>query len=57
MPSLPRNGYFQFCDPAAYASIMKLVFNSDQEIRPHQTHVLGFGAFGTIVAWKYCCDD
>ncbi|HLP70231.1 MAG TPA: GAD-like domain-containing protein [Rhizobium sp.] len=46
------NGYFQFCDPARYASIMKFIFDGDHEIRPEQTHVLGFGAFGTIVAWN-----
>lgn len=46
------DGYFQFCNPSTYAPIMRLIFDSDQEIRPEQTHVLGFGAFGTIVAWN-----
>nr|WP_205934290.1 GAD-like domain-containing protein [Rhizobium leguminosarum] len=46
------NGYFQFCDPDAYASIMKFVFSGDSQIDAEQTHVLGFGAFGTIIAWN-----
>ncbi|NTA40581.1 GAD-like domain-containing protein [Agrobacterium salinitolerans] len=51
------DGYFQFCDPARFASIMKVVFNGDNEIRPEQTHALGFGAFGTIVAWNEVYQD
>ncbi|WP_313904130.1 GAD-like domain-containing protein [Rhizobium laguerreae] len=46
------NGYFQFCDPDVYASIMKFVFDGDSQIDAEQTHVLGFGAFGTIIAWN-----
>lgn len=46
------DGYFQFCDPARYSGILKLVFGGDTEIHPEQTHVLGFGAFGTIIAWN-----
>ncbi len=45
-------GYFQFCDPARYTSIMELIFHDDNDLRPEQTHMLGFGAFGTIVAWN-----
>lgn len=51
------DGYFQFCDPARFASIMKVVFDGDNEIRPEQTHALGFGAFGTIVAWNEVYQD
>lgn len=46
------DGYFQFCDPDKYASIMQLVFDGDSEIEVEETHVLGFGAFGTIIAWN-----
>ena len=46
------NGYFQFCDPDKYASIMKFVFDGDPDIEAEKTHVLGFGAFGTIFAWN-----
>ena len=51
------DGYFQFCDPARFASIMEVVFDGDNEIRPEQTHALGFGAFGTIVAWNEVYQD
>lgn len=46
------DGYFQFCNPDRYASIIQLIFDGDPEIRPEQTHTLGFGAFGTIIAWN-----
>ncbi|WP_064684012.1 GAD-like domain-containing protein [Rhizobium bangladeshense] len=46
------DGYFQFCDPARYSGVVRRVFAGDPEIHPEQTHVLGFGAFGTIIAWN-----
>jgi hypothetical protein len=31
---------------------MKFVFDGDSQIDAERTHVLGFGAFGTIIAWN-----
>lgn len=46
------DGYFQFCDPATCSSIVRFVLADDPEIKAEQTHALGFGAFGTIIAWN-----
>ncbi|RWX14057.1 DUF1851 domain-containing protein [Rhizobium hidalgonense] len=51
------DGYFQFCDPGRYSGILKLVFGGDPDIHAEQTHALGFGAFGTIVAWNEVHQD
>ncbi|TDW32880.1 hypothetical protein EV128_106224 [Rhizobium azibense] len=51
------DGYFQFCDPDMYAPIMKLVFDGDSEIEAGKTHVLGFGAFGKMIAWNETHQD
>lgn len=51
------DGYFQFCDPNRYSGILKLVFDNDPEIRAEQTYALGFGAFGTIIAWNEAHQD
>lgn len=51
------DGYFQFCDPGRYSGILKLVFGGDPDIHAEQTHVLGFGAFGTIIAWNEVHQD
>ncbi|MGM5012243.1 GAD-like domain-containing protein [Rhizobium sp. 969_B3_N1_2] len=51
------DGYFQFCDPSQYNGILKLVFSGDPDIHAEQTHVLGFGAFGTIIAWNEVHQD
>lgn len=54
---LVLGSFFQLCNPARYASIMELVFDGDPDIRPEQTHVLGFGAFGTMLAWNEVYQD
>jgi hypothetical protein len=46
------DGYFQFCDPDRYKSIVKFVFEGDPDIDPETTHVIGFGPFGTMIAWN-----
>ncbi|SCX27327.1 GAD-like domain protein [Agrobacterium sp. DSM 25558] len=46
------NGYFQFCDPCDYASIVKQIFDGDSQLKPEQTYMLGFGAFGSMVLWN-----
>jgi hypothetical protein len=46
------NGYFQFCDPCDYASIVKLIFDGDSHLKPEQTYMLGFGAFGSMILWN-----
>ncbi|MBY4611380.1 DUF1851 domain-containing protein [Rhizobium sp. 9T] len=51
------DGYFQFCDPGHYDGILKLVFSGDPDIHAEQTHALGFGAFGTIIAWNEIHQD
>jgi hypothetical protein len=45
-------GYFQFCNPSEYRSVLDLVLKGDQELRPERTHALGFSAFGDILAWN-----
>lgn len=46
------DGYFQFCHPGIYAPILKLIFDGDPDISAEETHVLGFGAFGSMIAWN-----
>ncbi|MBB2682456.1 hypothetical protein N2597_27550 (plasmid) [Rhizobium sophoriradicis] len=45
-------GYFQFCNPEEYKSVLSLVLGGDQDLKPERTHVLGFSAFGELVAWN-----
>lgn len=45
-------GYFQFCDPEKYRSMLKFVFGNDPEFRPERSHVIGFSAFGRLLVWN-----
>ncbi|MEP7453378.1 GAD-like domain-containing protein [Phyllobacterium sp. SB3] len=45
-------GYFQFCNPEKYRSILKFVFGNDPEFRPERSHVIGFSAFGQLLVWN-----
>ncbi|WP_284757131.1 GAD-like domain-containing protein [Agrobacterium sp. fls2-241-TYG-188a] len=51
------DGYFQFCDPNRYRGVLRLVFDNDPDIRADQTYALGFGSFGTIIAWNETYQD
>ncbi|WP_064696834.1 GAD-like domain-containing protein [Rhizobium aegyptiacum] len=45
-------GYFQFCNPEEYQSVLALVLGGDEDLKPERTHVLGFSAFGDVIAWN-----
>lgn len=45
-------GYFQFCNPDEYKSVLALVLDGDRDLKPERTHALGFSAFGELVAWN-----
>lgn len=45
-------GYFQFCNPDEYQSVLTMVLGGDKQLNPARTHVLGFSALGNIVAWN-----
>nr|WP_245293757.1 GAD-like domain-containing protein [Rhizobium bangladeshense] len=45
-------GLFQFCNPEDYQSVLALILGGDEDLKPERTHVLGFSAFGEIVAWN-----
>lgn len=51
------NGHFQFSKPSMYAPIAKLLLQGDAEIEPDKTHIVGFSAFGKIVAWNEKLQD
>lgn len=46
------NGYWQFCDPKNYAPLASLIFGHDAEFKASETHILGFSAFGSLLAWN-----
>ena len=46
------NGYWQFCDPQSYTPLVSLIFGHDADFKPSETHMLGFSAFGSILAWN-----
>lgn len=45
-------GYFQFCNPDDYQSVLTLILEGDKELNPERTHMLGFSALGNILAWN-----
>lgn len=45
-------GYFQFCNPDEYQSVVTMVLSGDKELNPARTHILGFSALGNIIAWN-----
>jgi hypothetical protein len=47
-----KQGYFQFCNPEKYKSIVALALGGDKQLNPVRTHALGFSAFGKILAWN-----
>ncbi len=44
-------GKFQFCNPADYAGVVKLILRGDPDYSPDHTHLVGCGAFGDLVLW------
>ncbi|QYA08727.1 GAD-like domain-containing protein [Agrobacterium larrymoorei] len=47
-----NEGYFQFCDPEKYKSMIALDLSGDKQLKPDRTHALGFSPFGKILAWN-----
>ncbi len=46
------DGYFQLCSPSRYVSVIETVLDGDSDLRPAETHVIGFSAFGELYAWN-----
>ena len=46
------DGYFQLCDPRKYNPISEIIFSADNDFRPQETYILGFSAFGKLLAWN-----
>ncbi len=47
-----NEGYFQFCNPEKYKSVIALALGDDKQLKPDRTHAVGFSAFGKILAWN-----
>lgn len=47
-----NKGYFQLCDPRKYKSIISNIFAGDLDFSTDATHVIGFSAFGRLIAWN-----
>ncbi len=46
------SGYFQLCDPDDYRPILEQALGHDHELDARRTFVIGFSAFGEIIAWN-----
>ncbi|WP_414834000.1 GAD-like domain-containing protein [Afifella sp. YEN Y35] len=46
------DGFFQLCDPRRYDSVIEMIFDGDPDFDCEATHVLGFSAFGRLLAWN-----
>ena len=47
-----KQGKFQFCLPEKFASVCQRIFADDSRLRPEETHIVGFSAFGELLAWN-----
>jgi hypothetical protein len=47
------DGRFQLCNPFTFQPIIELLLQGDAELRPDRTAMLGYSAFGKIMAWNH----
>lgn len=47
-----NKGKFQFCQPICFAPLVERIFAGDKQLRPEETHVVGYSAFGELLAWN-----
>ncbi|WP_414833992.1 GAD-like domain-containing protein [Afifella sp. YEN Y35] len=46
------DGFFQFCNPDKYQSILKFIFAKDNEFKSNRSYVIGMSAFGELLVWN-----
>jgi hypothetical protein len=51
------DGKFQFCHPADYRAVVRLVLKDDAQFKPDRTHLFGYTAFGEIWLWNEDCQE
>jgi hypothetical protein len=47
-----KHGKFQFCLPQRFAPLAQRIFAGDPQFAPNETHIVGFSAFGELLAWN-----
>ncbi|WP_026439402.1 GAD-like domain-containing protein [Acidocella facilis] len=47
-----KRGKFQFCLPQRFAPVAERIFARDAQLMPSETHIVGFSAFGELLAWN-----
>ena len=47
-----KQGKFQFCLPQRFAPVAERIFAGDAQLTPSETHIVGFSAFGELLAWN-----
>jgi len=46
------DGFFQLVEPEKYQPIVEMIFEGDREFKPSDIRIVGFSAFGSILAWS-----
>lgn len=46
------DGFFQLIEPEKYQPIVEMIFGHDKELKPSDIRIVGFSAFGSILAWS-----
>lgn len=47
-----KQGKFQFCLPQRFKPVVDRIFAGDAQLIPGETHIVGFSAFGELLAWN-----
>lgn len=47
-----KQGKFQFCLPQHFAPLAQRLFVGDSQLTPDETYIVGFSAFGELLAWN-----
>ncbi|MGC9271831.1 GAD-like domain-containing protein [Acidiphilium sp.] len=47
-----KQGKFQFCLPQHFNPVVDRIFTGDAQLTPNETHIVGFSAFGELLAWN-----
>ena len=47
-----KHGKFQFCLPQRFKPVVDRIFAGDAQLIPGETHIVGFSAFGELLAWN-----
>lgn len=46
------DGFFQLVEPEKYQPIVEMIFGRDQEFKSSDIRIIGFSAFGNVLAWS-----